>query len=172
MAEKGEALAQALADILVKQGAVSQAESASMHKLFVDSAKEAFDDFLLEEGLVTEEPLLKALSEYYQVPYNDVLGQFFNHQLLTLFPKGFLLREAVIPMALEEDILTVVASEPSDRLRARLDEFIDFAVEFHVGLRRDITDAVKEFYDESLTQVPEDGEPEDPDDIDNIVEEL
>lgn len=171
MAATGEGLAQSLSEILVKQGVISEEEATSMQELFAQSSKESFDDFLLEEGIVTEGPLLEALSEYYQLPFMDVLGYFFNHQLITLFPKGFLLRNKVIPLELEEDILTVVASQPSDDLRSKLDEFVDFGIEFYVGIAGDITDAVKEFYDEAPTEVPDDGEPED-DDFSDVVEEL
>lgn len=172
MLKKGETFAQKLSDIFVEQGVITKQESEQMHKLFAQSSKEAFDDFLLEQGLVSEEALLDALAEYYQVPSYDVLGEFFNHQLLTLFPKEFLVRNAVIPLFLEEDILTMVASEPSEHLREEIDDYVDFGVEFNVGLRRDITDAVKEFYDLALTEVPEDGDKKEEEDFGEMVEKL
>src|SRR3972149_7180123 len=98
MAEKRTEFAHKLSEILVKQGIFTSATSTDMTKLFKQSSKEAFDDFLLEEGLVTREALIQALSEYYETPSFDVVGYFFNHQLVTLFPKDELLRNSFIPL--------------------------------------------------------------------------
>lgn len=161
----------ALTDILVKQGSFAQAQASEMKKLFRESSKEAFDEFLLEEGFVTREQLLDALSDYYQTPSFDVVGHFFNHQLLKLFPKDVLLRAAMIPLLLEEDIITFVASEPNNpQLRDIINEEVDFGIEFYVGMRPDITDAIKEFYDESPTTVSESEEEGEGKDVDELIE--
>jgi len=155
--EKGHTFAQDLSEILERQKAVSADESLALQKAFKDSEADQFDDFLLEEGLVEEDVLLKALSEYYQVPAFDVVGYFFDHGLLTKFPKGFLLREGIVPLEVENDILSVVASEPSkEGFESMIRDYVSYDVVFMVGLRRDICDAVKEFYDASPTDVDED----------------
>src|SRR3990170_150408 len=148
MAEKKTNFVQGISEILVKQGVFSPKTAAEMPVLFEQSPKEFFDDFLLEEGLVSKEALLNALSEYYKMPFFDVVGYFINHQLVTLFPKDELLRNAFLPLWLEEDILTVVASRPEERhLRDLINQYVDFGIEFYVGIGRDITSAAKEFYD-------------------------
>ena len=153
MAEKKELFADKLSKILVKQNLFSPETAKDMAKLFSQSTKESFDDFLLEEGLVTKEALLDALSKYYETPFFDVVGYFFNHQLVTLFPKDELLRNSFIPLWLEEDILTIVASRPDDpKLRDLINQYVDFGIEFYVGLERDINDSIKEFYDRSPSQ--------------------
>lgn len=155
--EKRQTFAPALAEILVKYNIVTPEEGAALQKAFRDSSKEAFDDFLLEEGLVDPENLLKALAEHYQVPSFDVVGYFFEHYLLHMFPKGFLLRNALIPLEVDENIMVVIASEPDDsELLAKIGEHVSYDIRFRVGLRRDICDAVKEFYDKAPTEVNED----------------
>lgn len=152
--EKKETFAQALTDILVKHKIINEAEGRSLQRSFKNSAKEQFDDFLLEEGLIEEANLLKALSEYFQVPCVDVTGYFFDTQLLRNFPKDFLLRNTIIPLEIDEDILTVVANNPDNtNLLPELGEFTSKDIRFNVGLSRDIADAVKEFYDKSPTDL-------------------
>lgn len=155
--EKKEAFTQGLAKILVKNKVVSSSEARSMQEIFADSTKEAFDDFLLEEGLVEESDLLRALSEYYQVPSFDVVGYFFDHHLLTKFPKGFLLRNGIIPLEVDQNMLIVIASDPdASGLESSIRDYVSYDVNLMVGLDRDICDAVKEFYDLSPSEIEDD----------------
>lgn len=155
--DKQASFAKELTAILVKQQVIAEKEAASLQKLFKESEKEYFDDFLLQEGLVEKEDLLKALSDLYKVPAVDCGGYFFQTFLLHKFPKDVLHRYAFIPMDVDDDILIVIASEPDDpRLLPLIGEYVSYDVRFRVGLRLDITDAITEFYDEALTVVPED----------------
>jgi len=65
--EKKEDFTQELAEILVKHKIIERIEADSIKEMFKDSTKETFDEFLLEEGLVEEAELLRALSQYYKV---------------------------------------------------------------------------------------------------------
>lgn len=156
--DKKTSFAKELTAILIKNKVLAEKEAVGLQKLFSESEHEYFDDFLLESGLVQKEDLLKALSDLYKVPSVDCDGYFFQTFLLHKFPKDVLHRNAFIPMDVaDEDMLTVVASEPDDpRLLSLIGEFVSYDVVFRVGLRQDISDAITEFYDESLTVVPED----------------
>jgi len=155
--DDNKTFADQISRILEKNKVVKPSESRAMQKAFHDSEKEQFDEFLLEEGLVQENDLLQALSEYYQVPPFDLVGYFFDHDLVTKFPKDFLLRNAIIPLEVDEDILVVVASDPNQEgLESTIRNFVSYDIVFLVGLRRDICDAVKEFYDRALTEVSQD----------------
>ncbi len=152
--EKRESFAQAISAILVQHKVISEAEARALQRSFKNSAKENFDDFLLSEGLVDEEDLLKALGEHYQVPAVDVTGYFFDTLLLRNFPKDFLLRNRIIPLEMEDDILVIVASEPDNPdLLPALGAYTSEDIRFNVGLSIDITDAVKEYYDKSPTDL-------------------
>jgi len=86
-----------------------------------------------------------------------VIGYFFDHNLITKFPKGFLLRSRIIPLEVDQNMLIVVASNPDDPgLESKIREYVSYEVNFMVGLNRDICDSVKEFYDPSPSEVPED----------------
>jgi len=155
--EKKEAFTQGLAEILVKNKVIAADEAKSMQDMFKDSIKETFDDFLLEEGLVEESDLLRALSEYYQLPSFDVVGYFFDHNLITKFPKGFLLRNGIVPLEVDQNMLIIIASNPEEPgLESAVRDYVSYDVNLMVGLKRDISDAVKEFYDLSPSNVEED----------------
>ncbi len=144
--------AQGLTSILVKQSVISEQEAEDLQKGFARSSHDWFVEFLLEEAFVDKENILKALSTYYQVPFFDVEGHFFDHLLVRDFPKGFLLRHNMIPMEIDEDILVFVVADPSNpSLLSDLRKYTDDDIQFYVGIARDIEDAVKEYYDKSLT---------------------
>lgn len=142
---------------LVRMNFMKKDEAQAADKAFHESAKENFVDFLLEEGLVDREDILAALSQYYQVPAFDVVGHFFELHLLHQFPKDVLLRNAFIPLEVDENMLIVVANEPDNpELLVIIGENVSYDVRIDVGIRLDITDAVREYYEKSVTEVDQD----------------
>jgi type IV pilus assembly protein PilB len=155
--DKQASFAKELTHILLRNRVFSDKEAFNLQRMFKESSKENFDDFLLEEGFVSKEDLLQALSQLYRVPVVDVQGYFFQTFLLHKFPKDILHRYAIIPMDVDEDIMTIVASEPDDpRLLPLIGDYVSYDIVFRVGLRLDITDAITEFYDKAVTEVPQD----------------
>ncbi|MCL5875765.1 MAG: hypothetical protein M1114_04800 [Candidatus Dependentiae bacterium] len=160
--------AQGISDILVKQSVISAQEADDLQKSFAQSSHDWFVEFLLEEDLVDKEDILKALSTYYKVPFFDVEGYFFDHLLVRDFPKDFLLRHNIIPVEIDQDILVFVASDPSDQsLLSNLRKYTDDDIQFYVGIARDIEDAVKEYYDKSITDDYDLVEAEEPEEEEN-----
>ena len=155
--KKRETFAKALSDILLRQKAVSAELARSMQDAFGRSSADEFDNFILQEGFVNREQLLAALSSYYNVPSVDVTGIFFDRLLLQNFPEDFLVRNAIIPLSEDENLLAVVASEPErEGLESEIRSFSNIDVMYHVGIARNIVDAVREYYDKAVTEVPED----------------
>lgn len=152
--EKKESIVEELLAILAKQGSIQTAELSAVSKAFTDSDMDQFDEFLIEQGLVQEEDLLKAAAEYFQVPFFDLKGYFFDTHLLHEFPKGVLLRNAMIPLeVIDESILIMICNRPDNQdLLPIIGKYVSYDVQFRVGLYLDICDAVKEFYDPSLTE--------------------
>lgn len=143
-----------LTEILQSRKALKDREANAIKKAFVDSEIEQFDEFLIEEDVVEKEQLLVALGQYYQAKPFDVTGCFFDHELLKKFPKNFLLEQEIIPVEVDGDILSVVAADPNkDSLESMIKDYASYDIIFMVGLARDICDAVKEFYDKSISEV-------------------
>ena len=154
---KPASFAKELTHTLLKNKVITDKQAYNLEKLFKESSKENFDDFLLEEGVVDKEDLLNALSQLYKVPAIDVEGYFFQTFLLHKFPKDILHRHAFIPMEVDDDIMSIVASEPDDpRLLPLIGDYVSYDIVFRVGIRLDITDAISEYYDQAITEVPQD----------------
>lgn len=142
-----------LSTILAKHHALPDKEVALLKHDFEKSSALYFEDFLVEEGLVSKEDILNALSEYYLLPSMDVVGVFFDHHLVTMFPKDVMLRNGFIPYDRDGDVLIVIAARPDHpQLPEIVGKFVSYDVTFLAGLYTDICDAVKEFYDESIEQ--------------------
>jgi hypothetical protein len=140
-----------LADAFVKLQVFSVQEAESLIKEFQGRAKGRIDDFLLDEGIVDRETLLKALQAVYGIAPFDVRGHFFNHQLLLFFPKDFLINQAFIPLDVDDEIMTIVMSNPEDEETLdTLSRYVSYNVNVFVGIRRDISDAIEEYYDEDV----------------------
>lgn len=142
-----------LTNILLKTGALDPEAAKGLDEAFSQSSHENFDYFLLEEGLVDKEGLLKALSILYQVPSIDVDGIFFETFLLQKFPKDFLLRNGIIPYEQDENMLIVIAVDPADdTLLDSIGEYVSYDIRFFVGIYTDIIDAIESYYETSITQ--------------------
>ena len=142
--------------VLVENKVISNKEACALIQNFGNQSDATFDEFILSEGLVSKEDLLNALSEYYQVPAVDVRGYFFDTGLVHSMHKDFLLRYGVLPMEVEQDIMTVVAACPDlPGLASKLEEYGSYVIEFRVGLLRDIMDMIREYYDEPILTVPD-----------------
>ncbi|MBP6892694.1 hypothetical protein KBB68_03900 [Candidatus Babeliales bacterium] len=140
-----------LADAFVKLQIFSADEAEGLVKEFQGRAKGRIDDFLLDEGMIDREKLLKALQVVYGVAPFDVRGHFFNHQLLLFFPKDFLLNQGFIPLDVDDEIMTIVMSNPEDEETLdTLSRYVSYNVNVFVGIRRDISDAIEEYYDEDV----------------------
>lgn len=146
-----------LVDIFVQKNIVASDKAKAIKKLFYDRTKPSFVSFLIEEDLISREHILNALSEYYKVPAFDVVGYFFDHMLLHKFPKDVLLRNAMIPLEVDQSTLIVIAGQPDNpELLDILGDCVSYDIRFLVGIELDITDAIKEFYELAVTEVPED----------------
>lgn len=146
-----------LTDILVHDHVFTEQQAIDLEKAFVDSPIEEFDEFLLGLDIASKDQILEALGKHYQVPYFDVQGFFFDPFLVHKFPKGFLLRNGVIPIEVDNDIMGFAVANPKQKgLTAQIMKFVSHRVRFNVGIKRHICDAVKETYDEPETLEPRD----------------
>ena len=62
--EKAMPFETGLLDILIRLHVISAEDALALEKAFYDSDVDQLDDFLLSEGIVDEENLLQALSEF------------------------------------------------------------------------------------------------------------
>jgi len=166
-----KAYAQALGEILCKLGVIQKKDVQALVRDFKGTEQSQLNYFLLDEGLVTKEELLRALSDYYQVPYFDVRGFQFNHDLLGLFPPDFLLRNAIIPIEFDGNILTVVTGHPEQPgLRDKIRKYTKHHIEFRVGIVRDILDEARAYYENPPSDLGIEEEEEDEESTEDVVD--
>lgn len=143
--------------VLVDLKFVTAEDAVKLLAVYNESDIDQFDDFLLSEGIVEQEHLLEALSVYFQVPSFDALGYFFETHLLRMFPKDMLLRNEIVPLQVDENMMIMIAANPANPdLLFEIGENVSYDIRFYVGIARDICDAVKEFYDKSDVEDPVD----------------
>lgn len=171
--KRGETFVEGLTRILMLHNVIKEDEAKAMAKAFKDTAQGNFDQFLLDEGLISRTDLLNALSTYYNVPAFDVLGFFFETQMLHMFPKDFLLRNVIIPLEHDDNIMVIIAANPQDpELLPMIGKQVSYDIVFNVGLEHDICDAIKEYYDTSPAEVPDPNEPEETPEKEKLEEEV
>ena len=156
------------AEALVKNDVFKEPEAESFIQEFHDRAKGNVVSFILEEGLVEVEDILKALASVFDLPSFDVRGYFFNHELLLLFPQEFLKEKAVIPVEVDEDIMTVVMSNPEDEETLEmLGNYANYNVNVYVGIEEHIHEAIDEYYDTDVVTADTEDQEEDNDEDDD-----
>lgn len=149
--EKNSSFVARFAQALVKNEVMKEEEAQSFVKEFKGRAKGNVVSFLLEEGLVERDEVLRVLASMYAVPSFDVSGHFFNHELLLLFPKDFLIKHSLIPLDIDEDIITVVMSNPEDeKAIEELGNYVNYNITIDVGIQDHIIEAIKEYYNEDV----------------------
>lgn len=140
-------------EILHRNKALKAPDSKAMIVAFKGRSDLSFEEFLMHEGLISKDDLLEALSEYYHVPFFDVMGIFFQRHLVDMFPKDVLLRHNFIPYRQDGDVLILIAAEPDDPdLAEVVGMYVSYDVDFLVGYFRDIQDEIEDFYDSPLTE--------------------
>ena len=149
-----------LCDIFEKQKLFTKEDIVALKKDFHDGSIDGFEDFLMEQGLIEKEDLLRALGIYYQTEAIDAEGFFFDHHLVTMFPKDEMLRNMFIPYEHDgdnEDVLTVLAANPNNPdLLSIIGKYVSYDIIVFVSLAGDIVDSVEEYYDKPLYEVEPD----------------
>lgn len=139
-----------LVDILIKIKALNKDEHDIIIKNFKNREKDNFGYFLLDEGLVTKQQLLRSYSLYYGIPSLDAQGFMFDHDLVTSFPKDLLLEEEAIPVETDESIIIFCVSDPEKSgLEESLAPYTDLVIELQVGIGRDIIDSIEDYFEDS-----------------------
>lgn len=152
---RSQGLVKGLSELLAQNGLIEPSDIPILEKDF-NAQNLSFEEFLIDTEIITKSDLLEALSQYYQLPALDVVGEFFDHQFINLLPKKLLLRLAALPYRREGDIVSVVVANPDDpELLPALAQHISNDISLMVGYIQDIRDTINEFYDESITYQPD-----------------
>ncbi len=121
-----------LCDIIVAKGTVTQ-EQINELLLRTDGRQKRIGERLLDEGLITEEDLARALAEQRDLRYTDLADFRVSPKFFETIPVELMQRYQFIPMEDADELLTVAMSDPNnlpaiDELEMILDRQIEIRV--------------------------------------------
>jgi type IV pilus assembly protein PilB len=128
-AQNGAANSTSVAQVLVKQGVITDAQLSEIRAESINTGREV-EEMLLERGVVNEEQLAMAKAEFYNIEFVKVTELGVSPEALNVVPESVATRYGMLPFALDKvkNALSVAMVNPLD-LRA-----IDF-VEKKTGCR-------------------------------------
>ena len=69
-------------------------------------------EFLIEKGIIQEKEVYMALAEKFRTPFVDLRKQKVSKKVLTYLPRDFVLKHEVLPISVEDGIITVATMQP------------------------------------------------------------
>ncbi len=131
-----------LEDILVKRGLLSETR---MEQLVLQAleAHRPLKTLLLEEDIVSEEPMAEALAEQYGLPY-DPLHEFrVDPEFFESIPVEWMHRFPFVPISKEEGVLSIAIPNPQDvRVLDELELFLGCELRLVVSSHAAINEAL------------------------------
>ena len=114
MAEMKDPRTRPLCEILVEKTSLTDAQMKkclSLQKM--EGVK--IGQVLLEQGFVTEEELLMALSEQHDIAYvKRITGEMIDRELLEKVPKNFVQRYRIMPLSKSGNVCKVATTDPME----------------------------------------------------------
>lgn len=135
-----------LGDILVEKGIITPQElEVAVNEQ--SRTKKILGQVLIEKGFVTEKQLLKVLSEQQGIAFMELKDAKIEDKALKAVPAKFAWHYKVMPISLEENVLTVAVSNPFDLWPIEdLETHLGFHVEKILATSKDILDNIKKYY--------------------------
>lgn len=99
-------------EILLTSGLVDEEQvlEALQYQEYLQNMK--IGQFLVEKGVVKEKEVCIALAEKFRIPFIDLKKQKISRNTFTLLSKNFVLQNEILPISLDNDILTVATLHP------------------------------------------------------------
>lgn len=142
-----------LVDILVEQKVIS-ADQLSFIRLESANKEKRLEDVIKEHNFASEEQIVKAKAQIFNIPYVTLSGKGISPDLLNYIPEPVARRYVVIPFDLDRktNSLSVAMKDPLDLSAI---EFIErksgFLIQPYFGLESEIQLKIEEEYSEGLT---------------------
>jgi len=134
-------------DVLLKSGLINEAqleEALALQKV----TKKKLGEILIEKTLIKESDLLKALSEFYQLPLIDLDIVTIDPKVLGLFPMELLEKHNLLPLEIKDQNVIVATNDPLDVLALQEIRYVSGRqVKPVLAGHKQITDYLKKSYD-------------------------
>jgi len=149
-----QALGLTLADILLKREVIDAAKAKEIKDAEIQTGRSQ-EDIILKRNLVSEEDLVKAKADLYNIPYVDLSNTPTSPEALAVLPQDVAERFSVFPLSVDKvnKVLTLAMSDP---LNLTAIEFIEqktgFRVRPEAATKTKIDEYVSTRYSGSLSQ--------------------
>jgi general secretion pathway protein E/type IV pilus assembly protein PilB len=102
----------AILDQMQATGLLDAAGSERVRPLL--SQGKPVDEALIASGVLNEDQVLKFFSEKFEIPYLDLNDNDFKKEFFKRFPVRILLKHRLLPVKIEDDVVTVATARPCD----------------------------------------------------------
>ncbi|GAA4437612.1 GspE/PulE family protein [Bremerella cremea] len=139
-----------LGDILVARGHISQ-EQLDAALRSQGSERGMLGAILLRRGLVTRQQVGSALSEQFEVPFETIVPEAVNPQLVRLLPEEFARSRTTVPVGLRQRRLQLAMAAPDDIETISEAELITgYPIDPIVGFSAEIQETLDRGFDDKI----------------------
>lgn len=136
-----------IGDLLIQAGLISREEVETALNTQSEGKKKRVGELLIEKGMITEEQLLMALSAKFRMTVVDLKTVVPSPEALDTLTKSMVMQLKVLPLSLENRLLTVATSDPTDpTIGDNLRFFTNLTIDFVAAPTSEIRDAIEEHY--------------------------
>lgn len=115
-------------------------------------------EILLAEGMITEEQLALTLSRQLDFPYIVPNKRLIDRNLMKMFPESFLRDHTILPLFIDNEIVTVLLHNPLDQSTVgKLETLLSGKFDLAVAPRSHIRRVLKELLQEQYLLTPSEG---------------
>jgi type IV pilus assembly protein PilB len=139
-----------LGDILVQQGAITQAQLEGMLAA-QGSEKGMLGTIMVRRGMISDDQLGAALQEQFEVPFHRIAPESVNTQLVRLLPESLLRSRQFVPIDIVNGNLQVAMVAPDDiEAIAETELITGYAVEPVVSLQHEVMSTLDAGFDDKI----------------------
>jgi len=135
-----------LGEILVEKGVIT-AKELELAVTQQQKTKKLLGQILIEMGLITEKKLLQVLAEQQGVAFVELKNIKIDEKVLKAVPAKFVWHYKIMPVSLEENVLTIAISNPFEVWPIDdLESHLSLRVEKVLATSEDIMSAIRKYY--------------------------
>ncbi len=136
-----------LGDILIERGQLTPEQLQEAL-----ATRGLLGETLLSNGWVTRPQLGSALSEQFEVPYENISAEEIPAQIVRLVPEQFARTRRVVPVRIRKSWMLLAMEAPDDiEAISEIELLTGYKVDPAISLREDILQALDRGFDERIT---------------------
>ncbi len=140
-------------DILVKRGQVAPDQIEEALGMQRQTGAKNIQDVLIKLGYVTIQDVMAALAEFHNLQYVELKELQIPMSVIEMVPESVARENVVIPISLDEGVLKIVMSEPSDYDTLQKLQFIlNKDIQPVLSSRDEIFEAINRHYGQTETE--------------------